>query len=185
MTLLNRVQSELRDPRPAANPRPEERLWVPFIASQLANLVWQTVRAECHALLRDVLGGSAEEGPGPRPVAGPGDPQAVPPAGGAAPTGGLTPLQLSRWQEAAKQLLQSLTESMNKRSGAAVSDVPSVQQTLQQLHDQRERYYVLARRLDADAPLEVLREIDDLGRAVCNRAWPPNLPFPGAAEAAG
>ena len=185
MTLLNRVHAELRDPRPAGNPRKEERLWTPFIASQLANLVWQMVRSECHALLRDVLNGPDDEGPGPQPVAGPGDPQAVPPDASDISTGGLTAEQLRRWKEAAQQLLQELIDSMKKRSGAAVSEIPSIQHSLQQLQAQRERYYVLEPQIAADAPLEVLREIDDLGRAVCNRAWPLNLPFPGAGEAAG
>ncbi|GAA2344272.1 hypothetical protein [Dactylosporangium salmoneum] len=185
MTLLNRVQAELEAPRPPDNPRPEERLWVPFIASQLANLVWQTVRSECHALLRDVLNGPGEERAVPQPEAAPGDPQAVPPEADAESAGGLTPEQLRRWQDAAEQLGRTITESMNKRSGDAVSEVPSVRQAIQRLHERRERYYALTTQLTADAPLEVLREIDDLGRDVCKSAWARNLPFPGAAEAGG
>jgi len=52
-----------------------------------------------------------------------------------------------------------------------------VQQALEENIDQRLDYLELRDRLDARAPEQVLRELDELGRAVCGTAWPP-LPYP-------
>jgi hypothetical protein len=79
--------------------------------------------------------------------------------------------------DAAEQLRSTLIAEMNKRRGAAVSTVPSVQQALIELRRQRDAYQELTGQLGPATPVEVLVALDELGHAVCGLAW-PSLPFP-------
>ncbi|WP_159104696.1 hypothetical protein [Plantactinospora sp. BB1] len=177
--LLERMDLELRKPPPPpSESRPEERLRMPFITYQLANVVWQTVRTECRALLSDVL--STQRGSTVSPVEVPLNGAGVdvfetPRLVEARPCG-LRPGQLGIWHNASNQLISAINDQINKRAKVPVQTV-SVQRSLAQLLAQRDTWQELSGELAESAPRRVLEGLDRLGRQVLDVAW-PKLPFP-------
>ncbi|MEV6813379.1 hypothetical protein [Micromonospora sp. NPDC051296] len=168
--LFDRLQNEMKNPSrlPTA---PEERLRIPFVAAQLADIVWSTVQMESLKLYGEVFNHGRFEPATPPQQSG--TPEAVPqPAG--PPLNGR---QLAVWRRGVEQIEQAIREQIAKRNGAL--RIPAVQQAVQQLLEDRAELTALAVELDGDFGIDLLQRIDALGRRICRAAW-PDLPWPDA-----
>ncbi|WP_436523045.1 hypothetical protein [Actinoplanes sp. HUAS TT8] len=175
-TLLERANQELESSRDVSLDRPEERLRLPFITAQLADIVERTVFAKYLDILRDMI---------PSPESDPVRPATNPPAGAAAepvtpftpPRRGMNEHDLQMWRAAVSQLQGELAEQIKKRSREGVAHSARVQEKLEAFIRHRTRVQDLYRNFDEHTPPAVLEEIDEIGREVCGRAW-PEPPFP-------
>ena len=178
MTLLQRTKTELGADADPDYERPEERLRLPFLAAELTEIVWRTVRREMKVLLQDVMGQA--------------DPGRTPPAAEApteAPTTtapvpvpaeqpcGLNDGQLRRWRAAAHRLQNALEKEIADRSGLGIL-TPSVQVLLDRFLAWQGDYDNLLGKLDRTASRATLTALDGLGRKVLGRSWPTDLPYP-------
>ncbi|MFG1777556.1 hypothetical protein ACGFIG_14125 [Micromonospora sp. NPDC049048] len=167
-TLFQRMTGELKNPTllPTA---PEERLRIPFVASQLADTVWRIVQLESLKLFGDVINNGRPRPAGPAEVA-------VRPQSDTSPAGAtLTPRQLRVWRKAVEQIESTIRERIVKRDGPIRP--PTVERVIQQHLEYRAEADELAAGLDEYASRDLLTRIDRLGRQVCGVAW-PDLPWP-------
>jgi hypothetical protein len=173
--LLARAMGEL-DAMPAA--RPEERLRRPFLAAQLAQIVWETVHNEFIRLLRDVMSPESAETVTAEVVAE--AETAAEPAVEVRPVPepcGLTDYQLRRWEDACEDLSRMLQAYIDSRSSPQFREAPLVQRELRERLAQRNNFTNLRDQLGPRAPRAVLEELDHLGRDLRGLAW-PDLPYP-------
>lgn len=166
-TLFQRVLRAMRTPTlPTA---PEERLRIPFVAAQLADIVWRIVQMESLKLIGEVLNHGRPDPTEPRT-------QPVLPETVLAPTGmALTTQQLRAWRRGVDQIEGTIREQIAKRDGTV--QTPAVQEKLRELLGYRAELTALATELDNTVSLDLLERIDALGKRICGTAW-PDLPWP-------
>ena len=175
MTLIQQTKTEWEEEPHPDYRRPEERLRLPFLAAELTEIVWRTVRREVKLLLQDVMAEADPERTPPaveqggRPV--PREPEPVP----AERPCGLAEGELRRWRTAAHRLQNALDAEIADRRGI---DVPSAKALLNQYVHWQSLCETLLGRLDRRASRETLQALDDLGRAAMDVAWPATLPYP-------
>ncbi|MEV4769409.1 ATP-binding protein [Micromonospora humida] len=167
-TLFSRMKQELRGTRRLPG-GPEERLRLPFVASQLADTLWQVVQMESLKLYGDVFNDSRPQTP-VEPVPG-----AAPEPDGHHRGSTLTTRQLAEWQQGVEQIRQTIREQIAKRDGTIRTR--AVVQVIERYQEFRAQIAALQRQLHADVDRDVLRQINELGRDVCGAAWYPPWPF--------
>ncbi|MEU4532233.1 hypothetical protein AB0F49_28785 [Micromonospora ureilytica] len=168
-TLFQRIAIERRSPTllPTA---PEERLRIPFVAAQLADIVWRIVQLESLKLFGDVINQGRPE-PSELTEAAVVPETVVPSSVGAA----LTKRYLRAWQKGCEQIEGTIRERIAKRDGPMRT--PAVEKVINEQLGYRARLTELTGQLDENADRELLEQIDALGRRVCGVAW-PDLPWP-------
>ncbi|MFF5218647.1 hypothetical protein [Micromonospora sp. NPDC000442] len=174
-TLFQRVLRAMRTPTllPTA---PEERLRIPFVAAQLADIVWRIVQMESLKLIGEVLNHGRPDPAEPRT-------QPVLPETVLTPTGvPLTTQQLRAWRRGVEQIEGTIREQIAKRDGTV--QTPAVQEKLRELLGYRAELTALATELDNNVSVDLLERIEALGKRICGTAW-PDLPWPEAPSEAG
>ncbi|MBX7266137.1 hypothetical protein KIF24_08955 [Micromonospora sp. Llam7] len=166
--LFQRTRTDMKAPTllPSA---PEERLRIPFVAAQLADIVWRIVQLESLKLYGEVLNHGRPEPAEPREqlVA----PETIPTVIGVP----LTERQLQAWRRGAEQIESFLRDRIAKRDGPM--QTPAVQRAIRELLDFRAELAALTAELDRDVSMDLLERVDGLGRRICGAAW-PDLPWP-------
>ncbi|WBB53989.1 hypothetical protein [Verrucosispora sp. WMMD573] len=167
-TLLQRVLSAIKTPvlLPTA---PEERLRIPFVAAQLADIVWRVVQMESLKLYGEVL--NHERVDPVEPTTQPALPEAVVPPAGVP----LNSRHLRAWRRGIEQIEGTIREQIAKRDGTV--QTPAVQDKLRELLEYRAELAALTNELDSNVSVDVLERIDALGKRICGTAW-PDLPWP-------
>lgn len=171
--LRQRVVNELKNPA-LATPKPERSLRLPFIAAQLADLVWIIARRDCVTVFRDILArlNDADEhaGNGRR------EHEALAssiPASAEVPTVSLTATELHDWRNAAEQVRVKINEQVDKRTTVhRMLPTGETSAVMRRFLDQRTEVQKLTTRLGPATPRAVLRALDEIGKAVCGAAWP-------------
>ncbi|MFG1917984.1 hypothetical protein [Micromonospora sp. NPDC048898] len=156
---------------------PEERLRIPFVAAQLADIVWRIVQLESLKLFGHVINQGRPEPSEPSEVAV--VPQTVTSSANGA---SLSRRNLRAWQRGCEQIEGTIRERIAKRDGPMRT--PAVEKVINEQLDYRAHLAELTGRLDEHADRELLERIDALGRQVCGVAW-PDLPWPDAGSEAG
>ncbi|MGC5289513.1 prenyltransferase/squalene oxidase repeat-containing protein [Micromonospora sp. DT231] len=170
-TLFQRIVTEQRSPT-LLSTAPEERLRIPFVAAQLADIVWRIVQLESLKLFGDVINQGRLEPSEPTEV--PVVPHTVASSSAGATLSGP---QLRAWQRGCEQIEGTIRERLAKRDGPMRT--PAVEKVLTEQRAYRAQVNELTSRLDEHADRELLEQIDALGRLVCGVAW-PDLPWPDA-----
>jgi hypothetical protein len=175
--LLERTSQELESNRNKPRDRPEERLRLPFIAAQLADIVERTVRAQYLDILRDMTRPRGTE-PTPPATINVEEQSAAEPVSLVLVRSrrGMSEHDLQMWRDAMKLLQQELANQIKARSGRASASA-LVQAALEALIRRREELRDLFRNFDEHVTPATLTEIDKIGLEVCGRAW-PDPPFP-------
>ncbi|MEO3773436.1 prenyltransferase/squalene oxidase repeat-containing protein [Micromonospora sp. B9E7] len=169
MTLFQRIATERRSPTLLAT-APEERLRIPFVAAQLADIVWRIVQLESLKLFGDVINQGRPEPAEPAEVAVVAETVATSAVG---PT--LTRRELREWQKGCEQIEATIRDRISKRDGPMRT--PTVEKVINEQLAYRAQLMKLTIQLDEHSDLEVLEQIDALGNRVCGVAW-PDLPWP-------
>ncbi|MGV9214553.1 hypothetical protein ACTFTM_22055 [Micromonospora sp. RB23] len=164
MTLFQRIATERRSPTLLAT-APEERLRIPFVAAQLADIVWRIVRLESLKLLGDVINQGRTDPSEPAEVAVVAEIVSSSSAGVT-----LTARQLREWQKGCEQIEGTIRDRIAKRDGPMRT--PAVDRVINEHLAYRARLGKLTAQLDERADRELLEQIDALGREVCGVAWP-------------
>jgi hypothetical protein len=159
--LLKWVKEQLKDPQPHMDANdPEAALRIPFVASQLAAIVWATVTREYKALLRAALSKL--------------EPDSAALAQMGAQEAPFAP-RLDDWRAAIKQLNKRIVELLTSLDNVARQTPQGpgdkVREEIDLYRRQKERVRELSARLD-DASAQVFIELDEIGRKVCRSAWP-------------
>ncbi|PZG13158.1 hypothetical protein C1I95_24295 [Micromonospora craterilacus] len=167
-TLFHRMRTEMKNPTllPTA---PEERLRIPFVAAQLADIVWSIVQMESLKLYGDLFNHRPPEPPEvPQ--------QRVAPVPAESPNRKLlTDRQLRAWQRGVEQIEQAIREQIAMRDGPVRTS--AMQEAVDQLVNDRKELFVLTELLDGEFDVDPLARIDALGRRICEETW-PELPWP-------
>ncbi|MEU8184478.1 hypothetical protein AB0B86_27325 [Micromonospora sp. NPDC049047] len=168
-TLVQRITTERRSPT-LLRTAPEERLRIPFVAAQLADIVWRIVQLESLKLFADVIN------PG-RPEPSELSEVAVAPQTVESSANGATMSRrlLRAWQRGCEQIEGTIRDKISKRDGPMRT--PAVEKVISEQLAYRAQLTELSSRLDEHADRELLEQIDALGSTVCGVAW-PDLPWP-------
>ncbi|MEU4470944.1 hypothetical protein [Micromonospora sp. NPDC023888] len=175
-TLFHRIATERKSPA-LLSTAPEERLRIPFVAAQLADIVWRIVQLESLKLFGDVINQGRPEPSEPSEVA------VVPETAASSSNGAtLSSRDLRAWQKGCEQIEGTIRERIAKRDGPMRT--PAVERVIEEHLSYRAQLAKLTSRLDEHADRESLEQIDKLGRKVCGVAW-PDLPWPDAGSDGG
>jgi hypothetical protein len=161
----------------------EENSKVTFIAAQIVSCVWQTVWRDLERLFEG-LSGAVTTATSPPPNRSTTRPQGLPavlvPSPASSDSEPARPNIPTALKEAVDKIRMRLQENIDDRERA----LPSLrgERRIARLRDNLEEYKAmmqqleqLASTLSADTSPEVLRQLDELGRRVYDRAWTPLL----------